>query len=155
MGDFLPFMRKTFENETSSSIQIPAFQVLKILIGQNLPAQFQAHVEDFLFMINKGIKCDHFGICDEALQTVTEVAKVLQVGGSQDQIRTLFDNVASRIVQNDIEQEVKRSSIEASGALISILHAKIEAPKIQKCINTDIIGKLENEGTRIQSLKAL
>lgn len=28
LKDFLPFMRKTFELDTSSAIQIPAFQVL-------------------------------------------------------------------------------------------------------------------------------
>lgn len=101
--DFLPFMKKTFEQDTSSAIQIPAFQILQIIIGQNNPEQFKQFLEDILFMINKGIKCDHFGIIDEALRTVSETSKVLKIGGSQAQIRQLFDNVSSRIVQNDIE----------------------------------------------------
>ena len=152
--DFLPFMKKTFEQDTSSAIQIPAFQILQIIIGQNNPEQFKQFLEDILFMINKGIKCDHFGIIDEALRTVTETSKVLKIGGSQAQIRQLFDNVSSRIVQNDIEQEVKRSSIEAAGSMISDLYTFIDSSKIRKCIETDLISKLENEGSRIQSLKA-
>lgn len=152
--DFLPFMKKTFEQDTSSAIQIPAFQILQIIIGQNNPEQFKQFLEDILFMINKGIKCDHFGIIDEALRTVSETSKVLKIGGSQAQIRQLFDNVSSRIVQNDIEQEVKRSSIDAAGSMISDLFTFIEPAKIRKCIETDLISKLENEGSRIQSLKA-
>lgn len=58
-------------------------------------------------------------------------------------------------MQNDIEQEVKRSSIEASGSIISHLHASLEKSKVDKCININLIEKLDNEGSRVQSLKAL
>ena len=65
------------------------------------------------------ISCDHFIIISEGLTTLSVLVPVLKEGASNDQINSVFEKLQSRLSQNDIEQEVKKSSIDCAGLFIS------------------------------------
>jgi len=65
--EILGFIKKCFDSETSSSLQIPSFIILEYLIIHDKTAIFTPHIEVLLYIILKGIKCDNFVIINEAL----------------------------------------------------------------------------------------
>ena len=102
-ADILPFIKKCFEGDISSQLQIPGLLCLQYLLTHGDPNGFKAYIADLHFIITQGIKCDHFSIICEALSTVSPFISVLTLGGTPAQSKSLFDAVLLRLVQNDIE----------------------------------------------------
>lgn len=116
---------------------------------------FKPFVTDIIFIVQTAINCDHFIIVSEGLETLKSIVKILAIGATDAQIKSVFENLKSRLSQNDIEQEVKKSSIDCAGAFISELHSKLDNNQVVLVLEKILIEKLDNESSRGNALKAI
>jgi len=54
-------------------------------------------VTDIIFIVQTAINCDHFIIVSEGLETLRNIVKILEIGASADQIKSVFENLLSRL----------------------------------------------------------
>lgn len=138
----------------------------------HLPSSVRPHVLPILPLVSSAAAEDWYKIIAEALRVLSLVPKLLIRDDSSDDdmdvgdsvlvddettkkcVTILYDGIQPRLTENDIDQEIKETSIIAIGELVSRLGNLLPSDSISSILSL-LLERLGNEITRNSALRTL
>jgi cullin-associated NEDD8-dissociated protein 1 len=142
---------------------------LKCEKGGHLPSTVQPHVLTILPLVQSAAAEDWYKIIAEAIRVFSLVPALITARDSKDSMSDsppvdtdttqkaadiIFASVEPRLKENDIDQEIKETSIVAMGELVTTLGNLLSSDQISTVLSL-LLERLGNEITRTAALKTL
>lgn len=144
---------------TNSNLKIEALTFLKLSLVSHDPTVFHPHIKTLAPLLNKAMRDAYYRLSSEALQVAAEIVRVLRQDPTattgfdyKPYINDLVESVMQKLKVQDIDQEVKESSITCAGLMIA--HFADELKDKVKAILDVLVDRLGNEITRLTTVKA-